>query len=231
MSSEPVVSWNARRAAVVVVVCTALASVAACGRPSGVTEAPAPVSTTQSPSPSPSPTPPAATDEQLKLWVEAAQLTPEIVGDGVRVRDQSSVSLHVLRPCNKDLASDWYLYYGHYSTWGGKNIPYVEHGVYGLRSPGLEMVSAIRNNARSCRTYDMDTAEITVLGDYDLPKPKGIEAFYASASRARATVVRPPTSALRFSAGATSRCRCACSVRMSRPPWSRRRACFKRQCR
>jgi hypothetical protein len=169
---------------VVVACATGLAGLAACTTAQEPSNTP---STVAAPTTAVSPSPSLASEAQLKAWVEAAQLTPTVVGAAEPARDQSGqINMVDTDVCGGDSASGDHLVYSHYSTWGGTNIDYVEHGVFAFNRPGSDMVAGFRGHMRSCQTYALGeagsaagSAQMTFNGDYDLPKPDGMDAAYA----------------------------------------------------
>jgi hypothetical protein len=146
---------------------------AACGTPQA---SPPPPGSSSVPSSS------SVSDAELKAWVEAARLTSAVVGADAPVRDQSGM-IGMVRMCDEALSSDAHLVYSHHATWSGTNIKYVEHAVFAYDAPGSDMVSAVRDRAEDCRTYELagagDSAQMTNLGEYAMTIPDGIDDAYA----------------------------------------------------
>lgn len=173
---------KAGRSALLPLCTVAVIGLAACSVPPAGT--PAPPTTNAAPSDSASPA--GVSDEQLTEWVDAAQLTPSVVGAPRPLYDQSydQSGVRGMPPmCDQGLRSDADLVYSRHTTWVGSNIEYVEHAVFAFDAPGSGMVSAVRDRASICQTYEFrgqnDSAQLTNQGVYTLAKPEGTDDAYA----------------------------------------------------
>jgi hypothetical protein len=165
-----------------VIVATALAGLAACttGAPP---PAPSTGTTTSSPTPTPSRT---VAEDDIKVWVEAARLTPAEVGAATPAADESGVI--VTTPiCGQALASDPDVIYAHQSIWAGTRLSYVEEGVYGYQAEtAADVVAQAKRRVAGCHSYRMGdsaseggSAQMTVTGEYALTTAAGVDASFA----------------------------------------------------
>jgi len=165
---------KAGRRLVVAACIVGLASISACN--SSPPEATSPTGEVSTSAPS------GVSEEELRAWVEAAQLSPDVVGADKPIDEQTGV-IGWFGICNEDLTMPVQQVYGHYARWSGSVIDYLEHGVYAYDGRGTEMVAAVRAAAQQCESYDVTdayaTARNTIDGEYQLAKPSGIDAVYA----------------------------------------------------
>jgi hypothetical protein len=151
---------------------------------SGCTSAPGHPAADASLSPSPSPSPsPTVSIGQLKSWVDAAGLTPAVVGATKPVNDDTKVA-NALEVCGNQLVADINLAYLHYWRWAGSHLSYVEHTVeayQGIR--GVDVIAEIKGREHDCTSYEetdpYGTAELTPAGDYAFTLPHGVDSGYA----------------------------------------------------
>jgi hypothetical protein len=130
--------------------------------------------------PSPSPSPPIGLD-QLKSWVDAARLSPDVVGASKPVDDQPNTADTDI--CGKPLDAANHLGYAHYWRWAGDRIRYVEHTVEAYQGiSGADVLDQIKDLEHGCTSYEeTDTsgsAVLTPTGDYAITPPAGVEAGY-----------------------------------------------------